>query len=105
MPNDEFEKPYDPKSVEPEIYKKWEESGFFHPDSLTDRNGKTFTIALPPPNGTGSLHMGHALNATIQDILIRKKRMEGYNTIWIPAMDHAGTARKSVIEKKLKKES
>src|SRR3989344_2614210 len=104
MPNDEFEKPYDPKSVEPEIYKKWEESGFFNPDSLTDRNGKTFTIALPPPNVTGSLHMGHALNATIQDILIRKKRMEGYKTLWIPGMDHAGIATQNVVEKELKKE-
>ncbi|OGF69432.1 hypothetical protein A3H65_04305 [Candidatus Giovannonibacteria bacterium RIFCSPLOWO2_02_FULL_45_14] len=99
-----FSKPYDPKSVEPEIYKKWEDSGFFNPDKLPGKREKTFTIAIPPPNVTGSLHMGHALNATIQDILIRKKRMEGYKTLWIPGTDHAGIATQNVVEKELKKE-
>jgi len=100
----EFDKPYEPKVAEPEIYKKWEESGYFNPDNLPERNGKTYTIAMPPPNVTGSLHMGHALNATIQDILIRKKRMEGFKTLWIPGTDHAGIATQNVVEKQLKKE-
>ena len=72
----EFDKPYDPKAVEPEIYAKWEKSGFFNPDKLPRKRTRTFTIAIPPPNVTGSLHMGHALNAAIQDILIRKKRID-----------------------------
>ncbi|HEY4527747.1 MAG TPA: class I tRNA ligase family protein, partial [Candidatus Paceibacterota bacterium] len=91
MPSD-FDKPYDPKAVEPEIYAKWEKSGFFNPDKLPGKRTRTFTIAIPPPNVTGSLHMGHALNAAIQDILIRKKRMEGYKALWIPGTDHAGIA-------------
>lgn len=100
MPS-EFDKPYDPKEHEDKIYKLWEESGFFAPK--TDAK-KTFTIVLPPPNVTGSLHMGHALNATIQDILIRKKRMEGCAALWIPGTDHAGIATQNVVEKELKKQ-
>ena len=100
----EFDKPYDPKAVEPEIYAKWEKSGFFNPDKLPGKRTKTFTIAIPPPNVTGSLHMGHALNAAIQDILIRKKRMEGYKALWIPGTDHAGIATQNVVERELKKE-
>lgn len=104
----DFSKPYDPKSTEDSIYKKWREAGYFNPDNLPDqdeRNKKgAFTIVLPPPNVTGSLHMGHALNATIQDILIRKKRMEGHKTLWLPGTDHAGIATQNVVEKKLKKE-
>src|SRR3989344_2274627 len=69
-------KPYDPKETEGRIYKLWEESGYFNPDNLPERNGQSFTIVLPPPNVTGTLHMGHALNATIQDILIRQKVWE-----------------------------
>lgn len=102
--NDAFSRPYDPKNVEDKIYKKWEESGFFNPDNLKNANRGAFTIVLPPPNVTGTLHMGHALNATIQDILIRKKRMEGYKTLWIPGTDHAGIATQNVVEKQLKKE-
>ena len=106
--NDKFSKPYNPKDVEEKIYKLWEESGFFNPDKLPnqedrEKKGK-YTIMLPPPNVTGSLHMGHALNATIQDILIRKKRMEGYKTLWLPGTDHAGIATQNVVEKKLQKE-
>ena len=100
----EFDKPYDPKAVEPEIYAKWEKSGFFNPDKLPRKRTRTFTIAIPPPNVTGSLHMGHALNAAIQDILIRKKRMEGYKALWIPGTDHAGIATQNVVERELKKE-
>ncbi len=100
----DFPPQYDPKATEERIYKLWEESGFFNPDNLPGNRSKTFTIAVPPPNITGSLHMGHALNATIQDILTRKKRMEGYKTLWIPGTDHAGIATQNVVEKNLKKE-
>lgn len=98
--NDKLLKPYDPKETEGRIYKIWEESGYFQPKG----KGKPFTIVIPPPNVTGSLHMGHALNATIQDILIRKKRMEGYKTLWLPGTDHAGIATQNVVEKELKKQ-
>lgn len=102
--NEKLLKPYNPKETEARIYKLWEESGYFNPDNLPERNGQTFTIALPPPNVTGTLHMGHALNATIQDILIRQKRMQGYKTLWIPGTDHAGIATQNVVEKDLKKQ-
>lgn len=109
MLNEKLLKPYDPKETENRIYKLWEKSGFFNPDNLPvskikKLKTKNFCITIPPPNVTGSLHMGHALNATIQDILIRKKRMEGYKTLWIPGTDHAGIATQNVVEKKLKKE-
>src|SRR3989339_1970494 len=102
--NEKLLKPYAPKETEGRIYKLWEESGYFTPDKLPERNGQTFTIVLPPPNVTGTLHMGHALNATIQDILIRQKRMQGYKTLWIPGTDHAGIATQNVVEKDLKKQ-
>ena len=95
---------YDPKEVEDKIYKIWEKSGYLNPDNLPSKNKKPFTITVPPPNITGSLHMGHALNATIQDIIIRKKRMEGFKTLWLPGTDHAGIATQNVVEKELKKE-
>ncbi len=102
-------KPYDPKATEDRIYKLWEKSDFFAPKAHQPRAGnpnygKTFTIVIPPPNVTGSLHMGHALNATIQDILIRQKRMQGYKTLWLPGTDHAGIATQNVVEKELKKQ-
>ncbi len=96
--------PYDPKTTERRIYDLWLESGYFNPDNLPNKKGQKFSIVIPPPNITGSLHMGHALNATIQDILIRKKRMEGYKTLWLPGTDHAGIAGQYVVEKELKKE-
>ena len=99
-----LEKVYDPKKVEEKIYKAWERSGFFNPDNLPKRRKKKFSIVLPPPNVTGSLHMGHALNSTIQDILIRQKRMQGFKTVWVPGTDHAGIATQYVVEKKLKSE-
>ncbi|MFC1756859.1 valine--tRNA ligase [Patescibacteria group bacterium] len=96
---------YNPKKVEEKIYKIWEDSGFFNPDKLPDQRKKPFTITIPPPNVTGSLHMGHALQVAIQDILIRKKRMEGYKVLWIAGTDHAGIATQNVVEKDiLKKE-
>ncbi|MFH0803865.1 MAG: valine--tRNA ligase [Candidatus Tagabacteria bacterium] len=100
----DLDKAYDPKKVESRIYEMWEKSGYFNPDKLPNRLKKTYSIVLPPPNITGSLHMGHALNAVIQDILIRKKRMEGYRALWVPGTDHAGIATQNAVEKDLKKE-
>ena len=100
----QLEKAYDHKKVEYKIYKLWQKSNFFNPDKLPGVRKKSYTIVIPPPNITGELHMGHALNATIQDILIRKKRMQGFKTLWIPGTDHAGIATQNVVEKELKKE-
>ena len=83
--NEKLLKPYNPKETEGRIYKIWEESGYFNPDNLPERNGQSFTIALPPPNVTGTLHMGHALNATIQDILIRQKECRAIKHYGFPA--------------------
>ncbi len=100
----ELSKAYEPKQVEDKIYQLWEKSGFFNPDKLPKRHKKPYAIVIPPPNITGELHIGHALNATIQDILIRRKRMQGYKTLWLPGIDHAGIATQNVVEKKLRKE-
>ncbi|MBU3934452.1 valine--tRNA ligase [Patescibacteria group bacterium] len=100
----ELPKTYEPKQVEEKIYKLWEKSGFFNPDKLPKTHKKPYTIVLPPPNVTGELHMGHALNSVIQDVLIRSKRMQGFKTLWLPGTDHAGIATQNVVEKKLKKE-
>jgi len=97
-------KTYDPKKVEDRIYKLWQKKGFFNPDKLPRRHKKPYTIVIPPPNITGFLHMGHALNTTIQDILIRWRRLQGYKTLWLPGTDHAGIATQNVVEKELKKE-
>ena len=97
-------KPYDPKESERRIYALWEQSGYFNPDNLPDAAGKPFAIFLPLPNITGSLHMGHALNATLSDILVRMRRMQGYDAVWFPGTDHAGIAAQNVVEKELKKE-
>ncbi len=95
---------YDPKQHEDATYKLWEEGGFFNPDNLPESHKTPFTIMLPPPNITGSLHMGHALNAAIQDILMRMRRMQGYRALWVPGTDHASIATQNVLEKELKKE-
>lgn len=95
---------YEPKKTENKIYTLWQKSGFFNPDKLPGKRKKTYTIVVPPPNITGKLHMGHALNATIQDVLIRKKRMEGFKALWLPGTDHAGIATQVKVEKELKKE-
>ncbi|MDD5547732.1 MAG: valine--tRNA ligase [Candidatus Pacebacteria bacterium] len=100
----ELSKTYDPKQVEDRIYELWEKSGYFNPDKLPGNRKKTFTVSVPPPNVTGVLHMGHALNSTIQDILVRRKRMQGYKTLWIPGTDHAGIATQKVVEKDLQKQ-
>ena len=102
--NSELPKVYEPKKVENKIYKLWEKSSFFNPDKLPGKRKKTYTIVIPPPNITGSLHMGHALNITVQDVLIRWKRMQGFKTLWLPGTDHAGIAAQVVVEKELKKE-
>ena len=103
MPS-EFDKPYDPKAVEPEIYKKWGDSGFFNPDKLPGKRTKTFTIIMPPPNANGALHIGHAVFVTLQDIVIRYQRMLGKKTLWLPGADHAGFETQVVFDKKLEKE-
>jgi len=96
-------KQYQPKKVEKRIYQFWEQGGFFSPDKFFKKKS-SYSVALPPPNITGSLHMGHALNAVIQDILIRQKRMQGFKTLWLPGTDHAGIATQNVVEKELKKQ-
>lgn len=93
---------YDPKSVEPRIYETWEKAGHFHAEP--DPRRKPFVITIPPPNVTGALHLGHALNNTLQDIMIRRKRMQGYNACWLPGTDHAGIATQAVVEKRLREE-
>ncbi len=95
---------YDPKVTEEKIYAFWMENGFFDPDKLKPRLKRSFSIVLPPPNITGSLHIGHALNAVIQDILVRYHRMKGFNTVWLPGTDHGGISAESVVGKKLHKE-
>jgi valyl-tRNA synthetase len=95
-------KGYEHKEVEARWYRFWTERGFFHGDEK-DRTRPPFSIVLPPPNVTGSLHLGHALTATIQDVLIRWKKMSGFNTLWLPGTDHAGIATQMIVEKELKK--
>ena len=98
----ELPKVYEPQQVENRIYKMWEEEGCFRPANKKD--AKPFTIVMPPPNVTGQLHMGHAMDATLQDTLIRFKRMQGYNTLWVPGVDHAGIATQIKVEEELRKE-
>lgn len=100
-----FLKPYDPAATEDRIYELWRESGYFNPDKLPERNkrGEPFSIVLPPPNVTGTLHMGHAAMLAIEDIMIRYKRMRGFRTLWLPGTDHAAIATQSKVEKELEK--
>mgnify|MGYP001385249482 FL=1 len=98
----ELPKTYDPSEFEDRLYKKWEDSGYFRPSG--DKNAPSFSMVIPPPNVTGQLHMGHALDDTLQDIIIRAKRMEGYNTLWVPGTDHAGIATQIKVEEVLRKE-
>ncbi len=93
---------YDPKKVEEKWYRIWEDSGDFHADENDSR--EPYSIVIPPPNVTGNLHMGHALNNTLQDILIRWRRMQGNSALWMPGMDHAGIATQNVVERLLKEE-
>ena len=98
-----LEKNFDPKEVEQRLYKMWEESGAFKPRAAKPEDTKddNFSIVIPPPNVTGSLHMGHAVNNTIQDILVRYNRMKGKAVLWQPGADHAGIATQMVVERKL----
>jgi len=95
---------YDPKQVEDKIYQLWEKSGFFNPDNLPGKRKRTFTIIMPPPNANGPLHIGHAVFVTLQDIMIRYRRMKGDKTLWLPGADHAGFETQVVFDKKLEKE-
>src|SRR3954452_5384894 len=95
-------KGYDPASVESTAYEVWTEEGAFHADPAAP--GKPFSIVIPPPNVTGALHLGHAINNTLQDILTRVHRMMGDNAVWIPGIDHAGIATQAVVEKQLKEQ-
>ena len=98
----ELEGKFEPQTFEEGIYKNWNEKGYFKPSD--DKTKKPYTIVIPPPNITGKLHMGHALDETLQDILIRYKRMQGFNTLWVPGTDHASIATEAKIVEKLKAE-
>ena len=100
--NKELAKQYDPKDVEDRIYKMWLDGKYFH--AKCEEGKETYTIVIPPPNITGQLHMGHALDNTLQDILIRFKRMQGYDTLWLPGTDHASIATEAKIVEAMKKE-
>lgn len=101
---EQLTKPFNPQSVESELYTMWEKSGYFNPDNLAGERKNPYTVILPPPNVTGTLHTGHAIMLAIQDTLIRFKRMQGYKTLWLPGTDHAPIATQSVVEKKIQKE-
>ena len=101
---EKFKKPYNPADTETRIYQEWEKSGYFNPDNLPNADKKPYTIVMPPPNANGSLHAGHALFITLEDIFIRFKRMQGDKALWIPGADHAGFETQVVYEKVLEKE-
>ncbi len=102
--NEKFLTPYNPLDTESRIYSIWEKSGFFNPDNLPDSPSDSFTIIMPPTNANGSLHAGHALVMTIEDIMTRFQRMRGKRSLWLPGLDHAGFETQVVFEKKLEKE-
>jgi valyl-tRNA synthetase len=97
-------KQYDPKQAELHHYERWEKAGYFAPEINNDPSAPVFTIVIPPPNVTGSLHMGHALQHTLMDVLTRYKRMSGFRTLWLPGMDHAGISTQLMVTRALKKE-
>ena len=101
---EQLTKPFNAEAVEKELYEMWEKSGYFNPDNLPGVRKESYTIVLPPPNVTGTLHTGHAIMLAIQDTLIRFKRMQGYKALWLPGTDHAAIATQSVVEKKIYKE-
>ena len=96
----ELPKVYEPQQVEGRIYEMWEQGGCFKGDP--DRSKQPFSIVMPPPNVTGQLHMGHAMDSTLQDILTRFKRMQGYSTLWVPGVDHAGISTQVKVEEDLR---
>ena len=93
---------FDPKAAEARWYPEWVSRGYFHADPTSDK--PPFCIVIPPPNVTGRLHIGHALDHTIQDILIRRARMQGFEALWLPGTDHAGIATQVVVERSLREE-
>ncbi len=93
---------YDPKATEAELYAWWQEQGYFRADENSER--EPYTIVIPPPNVTAPLHMGHGLNNTLQDVLIRWRRMQGREALWVPGTDHAGIATQNVVERQLARE-
>src|SRR5262245_36494401 len=97
----EIPKTYNSQEVEARWYQWWESKGYFRADQPSR---PPFVMVMPPPNVTGSLHMGHMLNNTVQDVIARRKRMQGFNTLWLPGMDHAGIATQNVVERELQKE-
>jgi len=102
----ELPKAYEPKKYEDKIYERWEDSGYFHPDKCVEDNlieddAPHFSMVLPPPNVTGTLHLGHAVMLAIQDVIARYHRMRGYKTLWIPGTDHAAIATQAKVEKLL----
>ena len=96
----ELDKVYSPTEIEDKWYKTWEENGYFSAQHNDEKPG--YSIVIPPPNVTGILHMGHMLDNTIQDAIIRYKRMSGFDTLWVPGMDHAGIATQNKVERMLK---
>jgi len=107
--DEKLKKPYDPKETEERIYKLWEDSGFFNPDvciekGITKSDAESFCLIMPPTNANGSLHAGHGLVMTIEDIIVRYKRLRGFKTLWLPGLDHAGFETQVVYEKQLEKE-
>ena len=97
-----MDKNFNFKKREKELYHSWEKKGLFNPS--LDQKKETFSVVMPPPNVTGRLHMGHALNITLQDAIIRYKHMKGFNTLWVPGTDHAGIATQNIVEKELEKQ-
>ena len=100
----ELAKAYDPKSFEDRIYSLWKESGAFTPEIAEDNSRQPFVVVIPPPNVTGVLHLGHGLNNSLQDIIVRFHRMTGVPALWVPGTDHAGIATQNVVERKLKEQ-
>src|SRR5947207_4178214 len=99
-PPTELPKAYDPSAVESEAYRVWTDRRAFHAEPADP--GDPYSIVIPPPNVTGALHLGHAINNTLQDILTRVHRMRGFNAVWIPGLDHAGIATQAIVEKTIK---
>ena len=100
----EIAKAYDPKQAEESHYERWESMGCFRPEINQDPEAPKYSIVIPPPNVTGSLHMGHALQHTIMDVLTRWKRMQGYRTLWLPGTDHAGISVQRKVVEQLRKD-
>src|ERR671938_1490848 len=100
----EIPKTYDPREAEARHYARWEAAGYFAPEINRDPRAPIYSIAIPPPNVTGSLHMGHALQHTMMDVMTRHKRMSGFRTLWLPGMDHAGISTQLMVSRALKAE-